>query len=44
MSAIVLGPLVVLGLWIRYFVVDITHITALDNPSMPFWDFLWILI
>lgn len=40
MSALVLGPLVVLGLWIRYFVVEITHITVLDNPSMPFWDFL----
>lgn len=24
-------------LWLRYFAVDITHYTALDNPSMPLW-------
>lgn len=36
----VLGPLVVLALWARYFFVDITHITAMDNPSMPLWDVL----
>jgi hypothetical protein len=39
-SAMVLGPFLVLALWARYFLVDITHITTLDNPSMPFWDFL----
>ena len=36
----VLAPFVVLGLWARYFFVDVTHITTLDNPAMPIWDFL----
>lgn len=39
-SAMVLGPFLVLALWMRYFFVDITHITTLDNPSMPLWDIL----
>ncbi len=39
-SAIVLGPFLVLALWVRYFFIDITHLTSLDNPSMPVWDIL----
>lgn len=39
-SAIVLGPFLVLALWVRYFFVDMTHITSLDNPSMPLWEVL----
>ena len=33
-------PFLVLALWLRFFFVDIVHITSLDNPSMPLWDAL----
>lgn len=35
-----LVPLIMLGLWARFFVLDITHVTIHDNPSMPLWDAL----
>ena len=25
------------AMWIRLFVIDLAHITALDNPAMPLW-------
>jgi hypothetical protein len=37
-SAFVLAPILVSVFWIRFYVVDIVHVTALDNPSMPLWD------
>lgn len=37
-NAALLTSVVVVFLWLRYFVVDITHFTAIDNPSMPLWD------
>ena len=35
-----LVPLIMLGLWARFFILDITHVTIHDNPSMPLWDAL----
>lgn len=35
-----LVPLIMLGLWARFFILDITHLTIHDNPSMPLWDVL----
>ncbi len=40
LTVFLLTPLLVLGLWLRFFVIDIVHFTALDNPSMPIWDSL----
>jgi hypothetical protein len=34
----VLVPILLLGLWARFFVLDIVHFTIHDNPSMPLWD------
>lgn len=35
---LLLVPLIMLALWARFFVIDITHVTIHDNPSMPLWD------
>ncbi|WP_026474073.1 LTA synthase family protein [Alkaliflexus imshenetskii] len=37
-SIVILAPFLVLALWLRFFFVDIVHITSLDNPAMPLWD------
>jgi hypothetical protein len=37
-SALIIAPLILLGLWLRVYIIDIVHITTLDNPSMPLWD------
>jgi hypothetical protein len=37
---LVLVPVIMLGLWARFFIIDIVHYTIHDNPSMPLWDFV----
>lgn len=36
-SAVIIVILIA-GMWIRLFVVDLAHITTLDNPAMPMWS------
>lgn len=35
---LILVPFIMLGLWARFFIIDIVHFTIHDNPSMPLWD------
>ena len=38
LSALVISIFALLVLWSRLYIIDMAHITAFDNPTMPLWN------